>query len=147
MYSYGPPHMAEQKQLEHKYSRYMRIRDVALETCQRWWLIGRSGKRGSGISVLAARHDDNDNHKTKKELLYGGDSDTSYSWCTWNSQQRLKKDYRGTRNQGKNWDCPASAVLTPARIVRRVLETWRLRITQIPVIDLLLEVVGKTCLE
>ena len=36
------------------------IRDVALKTCQRGWTIGRSGERGSGISVLAAWHDDND---------------------------------------------------------------------------------------
>ena len=64
MYSYGPPHMAKQKQddqLEHTYSSYVRIRDVALKTCQKRWTIGRSGERGSGISVLAARHDhDND---------------------------------------------------------------------------------------
>ena len=63
MYSYGPPHMAEQKQddqLEHTYSSSVRIRDVALKTCQRRWTIGRSGEIGSGISVLAARHDDND---------------------------------------------------------------------------------------
>ena len=36
-YSYGPPYMAEQKQddqLEHTYSSYVRIRDVALNTCQ-----------------------------------------------------------------------------------------------------------------
>ena len=36
----------------------VRIRDVALRTCQRRWMTGRSGERGSGISVLAARHDD-----------------------------------------------------------------------------------------
>ena len=36
----------------------MRIRDVALKTCQKRWTIGRSGDRGSGISVLAVRHDD-----------------------------------------------------------------------------------------
>ena len=38
MYSYGPPHMAEQKQddqLEHTYSSYVRIRGVALKTCQK----------------------------------------------------------------------------------------------------------------
>ena len=38
MYSYGPPHKAEQKQddqLEHTYSSYVRIRDIALKTCQR----------------------------------------------------------------------------------------------------------------
>ena len=63
MYSYGPPHMAGQKQddqLEHTFSSYVRIQDVALKTCQRRWTIGRSGERGSGISVLAARHDDDD---------------------------------------------------------------------------------------
>ena len=63
MYSYGPPHMAEQKlddQLEHTYSNYVRIRDVALKTSQRRWTIGRSGERGSEISVLAAHVDDDD---------------------------------------------------------------------------------------
>ena len=63
MYSYGPPHMAEQKQddqLEHTYSSYVRILDVALKTCRRRWTIGRSSERGSGISVLAAWHDDDD---------------------------------------------------------------------------------------
>ena len=28
-----------------------------LKTCRRRWMIGRSGERGSGISVLTARHD------------------------------------------------------------------------------------------
>ena len=63
MYSYGPPHMAEQKQddqLEHTFSSYVRIRNVALKTCQRRWTTGKSGKRWSVISVLAARHDDDD---------------------------------------------------------------------------------------
>ena len=57
------PHMAKQKQddqLKHTYCSYVRIRDVALKTCQRWWTIGKSGERGSGISVRAARHDDDD---------------------------------------------------------------------------------------
>ena len=63
MYSYVPPHMAEQKQndqLKHTYSSYVRIWDVALKTCRRRWTIGRSGERESGISVLVARYDDND---------------------------------------------------------------------------------------
>ena len=63
MYSHGPLQMAKQKQddqLEHNYSSYVRIRDVALKTCQKRWMIGRGGERGSGISVLAARHDDDD---------------------------------------------------------------------------------------
>ena len=55
MYSYGPPHMAKQKQddqLEHTYSSYVRIRDVALKTCQKRWMIGRSSERGSGIMMM-----------------------------------------------------------------------------------------------
>ena len=63
MYSYGPPHMAKQKQddqLEYTYSSYVRIRDVTLKTRQKRWMIERSGERGSGISVLAAWHDDDD---------------------------------------------------------------------------------------
>ena len=46
-----PPHMAKQKQdnqLEHPYSSHVRLWDVALKTCQRWWTIGRGGERGSG---------------------------------------------------------------------------------------------------
>ena len=63
MYSYRPPHVAEQKQddqLEHTYSNYVRIRDVAQKTCKMRWTIEKIGERGSGISVLAARHDDDD---------------------------------------------------------------------------------------
>ena len=60
MCSCGPLHMANQKQddqLEHSYSSYVMIRDVTSKTCRRRWMIGRCGERGSGISVLAARHD------------------------------------------------------------------------------------------
>ena len=73
MYSYGLPHMAEQKQddqLEHTYSSYVRIWDVALKICQRRWTIGRSGERESGISVLAARHDDDDMHIHVNMIIY-----------------------------------------------------------------------------
>ena len=69
MYSYGPPHIAEEKQddqLEHTYSSYVRIRDVALKTCRRRLTIGRSGERGSRISVQAARHDDNEDDDESK---------------------------------------------------------------------------------
>ena len=70
MYSYGPPHMAKQKQddqLEHTYCSYVRIRDVALKTSQKRWMIGKSGERRSGISVLVARHDDNDKDSTENK--------------------------------------------------------------------------------
>ena len=74
MYSYGPQHMAGQKQddqHEHTFSSYVRIRDVALKTCQRRWTIGKSGERGSGISVLPARHDDDDIYMSERETEDG----------------------------------------------------------------------------
>ena len=55
--------MAEQEQddqFEHTYSSYVKIRDVALKTCQRRWTIGKSGERGPEIYVRAARYDDDD---------------------------------------------------------------------------------------
>ena len=55
--------MAEQKQddqLEPTYNSSVSTRDVALKTCRQQWMIGRGGERGSGISVLMARHDDDD---------------------------------------------------------------------------------------
>ena len=65
--------MAKQK-LEHTYSSYVRIRDVTLKTCQKRWMIGRSGERGSGISVLVAWHDDDDDddifqNKVKEQIM------------------------------------------------------------------------------
>ena len=68
-----PPHMAEQKQdvlREHTYSSYARIRDVALNTCQRRWTIGKSGEIGSGISLLATRHDDDDDDDDDDGILF-----------------------------------------------------------------------------
>ena len=73
MYSYGPPHMAVQKQNdqhEHTFSSYVRIRDVVLKTYLERWTIGRSGERGSGISVLPARHDDDDDDVMAKSSTY-----------------------------------------------------------------------------
>ena len=61
MYSYRSPHMAAQKQddqLERTFSSYVRIQAVVLKTYLGRWTIGRSGERGSGISVLPARYDD-----------------------------------------------------------------------------------------
>ena len=61
MYSYGSPHTAAQKQddqHERTFSSYVRIQVVVLKTYLGRWTIGRSGERGSGISVLPARYDD-----------------------------------------------------------------------------------------
>ena len=66
------PHMAKQKQddqLEHTYSSYVRILDVAPKTCQKWWMIGRSGERRSGISMLAPWHDDDDDDDFWKKKM------------------------------------------------------------------------------
>ena len=55
--------MAKQKQddqPELKFSSYVRTQDVTQKTCRMRWTIGKSGKRWSRISVLAARHDDDD---------------------------------------------------------------------------------------
>ena len=63
MYSYGSPHMAAQKQddqLERTFSSYVRIQAVVLKTYLGRWTIGRSGERGSGISVLPAQYDDDE---------------------------------------------------------------------------------------
>ena len=57
------PHTAAQKQddqHERTFSSYVRIQVVVLKTYLGRWTIGRSGERGSGISVLPARYDDDD---------------------------------------------------------------------------------------
>ena len=46
---------------------HVRIRDVALKT----WTIGRSGERGSGISMPAAQHDDDDVRLLSSVCLIG----------------------------------------------------------------------------
>ena len=61
MYSCEAPYMDEQRlddQLELIYNSSVPIRDVAWKTCQERWTMETSDERGSGKSVLAARHDD-----------------------------------------------------------------------------------------
>ena len=79
MYSYGPPHMAGQKhddQLEHTYIQQLCEDTGCSPEDLPEAMNDRSGERGSGISVLVARHDDDDNHCTKctsslnKEMLH-----------------------------------------------------------------------------
>ena len=96
--------MATQKQddqLERTFSSYVRIQDVVLKTYLGRWTIGRSGERGSGISVLPAWYDDDDDIKALTDkmkrwffkaavvsiLLYG---------CTnWTLTKRLEKKIDG----------------------------------------------------
>ena len=59
----GPLHMDEQRQddqLEPTYSNSVPIRGVIPKTCRKQRTIGRCGERRSGISVLIARHDEDD---------------------------------------------------------------------------------------
>ena len=63
--------MAGQKQddqLEHTYSSYVWKQDVDLKTYQKRLTIGRSGARGSGISMPVARHDDDDDSNMSDKL-------------------------------------------------------------------------------
>ena len=99
MYSYGLPHMAEQKQddqNEHPFSNYVGIRDVVQKTCQRRWTIKKSSERGPEISLLPARHDDDDDisqtKQTRRTLLEK--QGRAYKWSspmdpfTWPSKSR-----------------------------------------------------------
>ena len=76
---HGSPHTAAQKQddqHERTFSSCVRIQDVVLKTCLGRWTIGRSGERGSGISVLPARYDDDDEVTRKTS----GSIRTSRQW-------------------------------------------------------------------
>ena len=50
----------QDEQLEPAYSSSVPIRDVALKTCRKQWTIEKGAEKGSGVSVLRARHDDDD---------------------------------------------------------------------------------------
>ncbi len=66
MYSCGPLHTDEQRlgdKQELVYKIGVLIQDVAWKTHQGRWTIRTSGERGSGISMLPARHDDDDDDK------------------------------------------------------------------------------------
>ena len=70
-------------QLEHTYSSYVKIWDVAQKTCRRRWTIGKSGERGSGISMRAARHDDDESlFKLFKKIFFREIQKINHSWKT-----------------------------------------------------------------
>ena len=52
--------MDEQRQDNQLKPTYMQFCAVTLKTYWKQWTIGRGGERGSGISMLMARHDDDD---------------------------------------------------------------------------------------
>ena len=66
-YSYGPLHMAEQRQgdqLAPTHSSTVGIRGVALNTRRKRWTIGRVGEKGLGISMLMTWQNDDDDDDT-----------------------------------------------------------------------------------
>ena len=90
MFSHRSPHRAEQKQgnqLEPTYSSFVRIRDVALMTNQKRWTIGRSGERGSRISVLVALQDDDDDI-----YIYNVGSTEDVVYKTYQEQSMIEKN-------------------------------------------------------
>ena len=116
MCSCGLPHMANQKQedeLEHSYSSYVMIRDVILKTCRRRWMIGRRGERGSGISVLAARHDDDD----EKCLQYFGNV-----WHNLSSPDAFAGVMK-VKNHTRQWEGKAHMILFTNPSARAGYET------------------------
>ena len=65
MYSSGPLYTDKQRlddQLEPIYNSSVPIQDVAWRTSRERWMIETGGEKGSGRSVLAARHDDDDDY-------------------------------------------------------------------------------------
>ena len=61
--------MDEQRQDDQReptYSSSLPIRDVAQKICRKQWTLWRGGLRGSGISVLMAQDDDDDNIEKAK---------------------------------------------------------------------------------
>ena len=77
-------------QHEHTFSSYVRIRDVVQKTYQGRWTIGRSCKRGSGISVLPALYDDDDDDDIYIYFLLLGKKASKYSSI--NSKTRTYED-------------------------------------------------------
>ena len=62
-YSCGPLHMDEQRQddqLEPTYNSSVPIQDIALKTYRERWTTEKGRVKGSGSSVLAVRHDVDD---------------------------------------------------------------------------------------
>ena len=69
-HSCGPLYMDKQKQDDQQepiFSSSVQIEDVALKTCRKQWTMEKGGEKGSGISVLMAQHDDDDDIKNDHE--------------------------------------------------------------------------------
>ena len=98
-------------QHEPTYSNYVRTQDVTLKTCRRRWMIGRSGERGSGISMLAAQHDHDDDtwiwFFIQEQILWSNIKclwihhpwqNMEFNLASWSHLERKKKDTISTNN-------------------------------------------------
>ena len=117
-------------QLAPTYSSYVRIRDVALKTCQRRWTIGRSVERGSGISVPVVRHDDDDDDDDSKSIfnifvrLYNFlcafysktiSLEKGLTFCLHIFLKMIKRDYRE-----RGWNTKSKQVFS----IYQITQTW-----------------------
>ena len=59
--------MNEDDQLEPIYNSSVLIQDIALKTTREQWTIETCGERGSGRSVQATQHDDDDDQQYEKD--------------------------------------------------------------------------------
>ena len=60
----------------------------------------------------------------QKFLEHAGDSDTNYSWCTWNSPQRTGKKLKELEISRRIKTIQITALLRLASTLRKVLESW-----------------------
>ena len=89
-YSCGPLHMDEQRQddqLEPTYNSSVPIQDVALKTYQKRWTIEKGGGIGSGISILMARHDDD-------EVNYSPSNRLCSSTLVWQPVEKENSEFK-----------------------------------------------------
>ena len=105
-YSCGPLHMDGQRQdnqQEPIYNNSVLIQDVALKTYRERWMIETGGERGSGRSMLAAWHDNDDewcvNLSKKWSILFRSSAQYGFLLISLHPQADIKrkKNYRKLR--------------------------------------------------
>ena len=79
--------------------------------------------------------------KKKKTMDYEGDNYTNHDWCFWYSHQRIIKGTRGLRNKRTSGDHPNYSIIENGR---NTGDLRRLAVTQTPVKDHQLKLMGKT---
>ena len=81
----------------------------------------------------------------KKTVEHKSDDYTNCNWCSWFSHQRIETRTGGLGKTGRMETIQTTALLSSARILRIVLETWgKLAVTQIPAESHQLTLVWKT---